>query len=61
VSTGYISSLSARREALSPPGRQPSRLAELGALLAWIVGSWLRAADGEAAWEQQAGHEARLP
>jgi hypothetical protein len=61
VTTDYISSLDAQREPLPAPGREPSRLAELGSLVAWIIGSWLRPADAEAAWQQGAGREARLP
>jgi hypothetical protein len=61
VTTDYISSLDAQREPLPPPGRKPSRLAEVRALLAWIAASWLRPADTEAVWEQRAGVEARLP
>jgi hypothetical protein len=61
VTTDYISSLDAQREPLPGPARAPSRLAELRALVAWIVSSWLRPADAAAAWQQRTGREARLP
>lgn len=60
-STGYISSLNVQPRPLPLPHRLVSRRAELRALLAWILSSWLRPADAEVAWEQRAGHEARLP
>ena len=59
--TGYSSSLAARPHALAPPGPRPSRWAELAAMLAWVLGSWLRPGDAEAAWEQRAGREHREP
>ena len=59
--TGYISSLAARPHALTPPGPQPSRRAELGASVAWVLGSWLRPGDADAAWEQRAGREHQEP
>ena len=59
--TDYISSLDARREPQPPAAREPSRVAELRGLMAWILSSWLRPADAEAGWEQRVGREARLP
>jgi hypothetical protein len=59
--TGYISSLAARPHALMPPGPQPCRWAELGAIVAWVLGSWLRPGDADAAWEQQAGRQHQEP
>jgi hypothetical protein len=59
--TGYISSLAPGPHALTPPGAPPARGAEVLAALAWVLGSWLRPADADAGWQQQAGHEERLP
>ena len=59
--TSYISSLAARPHALTPPGPQPSRRAELGAILAWVLGSWLRPGDADVAWQQRAGREHQEP
>jgi hypothetical protein len=61
VTTDYISSLDAECEPLPPPAGEPSRLAEVRALLAWITASWLRPADAECGWQQHTGREARLP
>jgi hypothetical protein len=58
---GYVSSLAARPHPLTPPGRQPSRRAELAAAVAWMVRSWLRPGDAVAAWEQHVGREHREP
>ncbi len=58
---GYVSSLAVRPHSLTPPGRQPSRLRELSAVVAWILASWLRSGDAGAAWEQRAGCEHREP
>ena len=58
---GYVSSLAPRPHALTQPGPQPSRRAELRAILAWIAGSWLRPGDADAAWQQRAGREHHEP
>jgi hypothetical protein len=59
ASGGYVSSLAYRPYPLTTPGPRPRRLAELGALLAWIVQSSLRPGDTATGWEQRAGREHR--
>ena len=50
---GYISSLSPRPHALTPPGPRPSWWVELWAALCWIFGSWIHPADTEPASAQE--------
>jgi len=49
---GYVSSLAPRPHALVPPSSHPSRLAELGAMVAWTTTSWLSSAGANAVKKQ---------